>query len=203
MQAAADEVNSSCANGEPECSYTATTPAQVFAQPQSKWEALGSGEPNCDSPDGKTYEYDKGWTYSWNNSLGGKINVKGGIKKVFEVAVEVTYSHSWAESQSNTEKHTQKIPYHKVGFFYLQAGVIEFKGDFRVVKADSVDVIKNLIVDWPVKDRFEMTGFPTVYNGIVWPVQVNVPNGNCPSGLMAPPSGGPPPGSVIGAAQYP
>ena len=199
LNAATNEINESCANGQPECSYTATS-QRVYAPEKSHWIPLTDGEVNCDTKDGKTYEYDRGWTYSWSNSLGGKITFKGGIDKIIEASIEGNYTHTWAETQSSTEKHTQTIPYHKVGFFYLQPGLLEINGTFQIVKPDRIDVIKNVTVNFPLSKEFTKEGFAPVQVGVVWPVQYDIDPKNCPASVD-PPDGGPPPGATIGAPQ--
>lgn len=200
LNAARDLIVAVCGAGQPECTYESTS-QRIYAPPQSQWVPLGNGDVNCDSHPDKTYEYDQGYTWSWSNSLGGKVQGKfQGLDKIFTLTVEVTYQHSWTASQSYSEKHVQKVPYGKVGFFYLQPGLLEIVGTFQISSRDSVQVIKNFTVNLPLASDYDPGhGFPPIHIGLVWPVQKPV---DCPSATTSTPTVGVPSGAtVVGKAQ--
>ncbi|HEY6624213.1 MAG TPA: hypothetical protein VIX85_10300, partial [Acidimicrobiales bacterium] len=195
LQTVKEQILATCGAGKPECTYDATSQG-VRTTPRSEWEPLGAPDANStDHPD-KTYEVDRGWSFSWQTQWSVKAGVSlAFLEKIITAKFEASLSHSWSESQSVSEKHTQKIPYGCTGAFYVEKGEVEITGTFQIVNPSSVDIIKNFTVVFPLANDYNPPNdLPVVHIGVVhsvqWPIKGINPTPTC----NGEPRSSPPPG---------
>lgn len=144
-----------CAQGQPECSYTAER-EEIVPAPESRWKVANVYN-NCgpDRHESAKHSYSESKSFGMSASVGTETVVDFGIKEIARIVVSLKYSHTWSTESALEFGVSVPVPWGWADIVYAQPTFLEIDGDFTV-KADEANyIIRNTHFELPVKEGWK------------------------------------------------
>ena len=129
------------------CSFT---PTGQLVRTLGEGRIIGENQHfNCKAEGVDTIRLTWGFEEGESNSVGGSFTVGGALTKAIEVAVQVTYNHTWSWSRSYSESHDTQVFPGKWAWMEHYPARIAVTGDFTAVVGNDTFHITGVTFDAP------------------------------------------------------
>ncbi|KAA9108073.1 hypothetical protein [Microbacterium rhizomatis] len=148
-QRQADLLNALCSSGTPlaTCSFV---PKGELVRSSGEPRIIGQNQHfNCKAEGIDTVKLAWGFEESSSNSVGGSLTIGGTLFKIVEVAVELTYSHSWSWTKTYSEAHDTQIYPGKWAWMEQYPPRIAVTGDFTATIGNDTFYLTDVTFDSP------------------------------------------------------
>ncbi|KAA9108074.1 hypothetical protein [Microbacterium rhizomatis] len=151
-QRQADLLNALCSSGTPlaTCSFA---PKGELMRSYGEPRMIGENRHfNCKAEGIDTVRLTWGFEESSSNSVGGSLTIGGTLFKIVEVAVELTYTHTWSWTKTYSEAHDIQVYPGKWAWMEQYPPRIAVTGDFTATIGNVTLYITDVTFDAPDGD---------------------------------------------------